>query len=835
MPKNRRFSLRGQRIVLIAATLMCLVAITLLARDVSREIVRLNSARSDNVQWTLSQIEVEFLEISIALRPALDDGQVDLSTLRRRFDVFYSRVKTVRESRLFADLRRETDFSRALGQVDAFVQDTVRTIDAEDSVLMDASPLIVDRIDALRPDVRALANSGLNYFAQLADAQRANFSRALTRLGTIVAVLVLVLSGLIFFLAKLNAKIRRRQRQAREANARMTTITSTSLDGVIVANTDGHILEFNKAAEDIFGHIAADVMGKSIGDVIVPDHFKAGHDAGMERMRKNGEKRVVGHGRVQLEAVRKNGEIFPVELAIQSAVTEDEELFIAFLRDISKAVADEAELVETRDRALASEKAKSEFLAVMSHEIRTPLNGLLGNLSLLRDTEITKDQKDYVRNMDTSGRLLLSHVTDVLDITKYDAGKVDQNMRPMRLDPFVQDLVDNQEGPAQEQGTSLKWAWIGEAVGPVNSDPDLLQPILLNLISNAVKFTPNGSVDVEIEKVDATANGPIVEFRVIDTGQGISPEILTTIFDDFVTGNISLNRATGGTGLGLGIARRYAEALGGTIEAESIDGEGSIFTFRVPFKSVAESVLAADIEREDDQPSMNILVVEDNEINRQVVREMLRKKGHSVTEANNGQDGVALAQSAVFDLILMDISMPVMDGREATRHIRSGGGPSASAPIVALTANVMEDDRTAYINDGMNDVLIKPLSRPALSKLLGEIRSSDADVDVDADQFTELTETLGKETAAKMIAKFLVEGDAFFDGWDGFDQKTMAAQAHKFAGSAAMFGATELSGELKRLEFAAKADAPTDYHSTRRNLHAVWTKTKDRLSTLTSL
>ncbi len=790
MPNKRRFSLRGQRILLILAAVICLLAIGLLARDVRNEITRLDSARSDNVQWTLSQIEVEFLEIPIALRSAQQNGTVDLSTLRRRFDVFYSRVKTVRESQIFADLRTEDDFSDALNQIDSFVQETVVTIDADDPTLIAAIPLIADRVDGLRPDVRTLANSGLSYFATLADQQRADFSRALTRLGMIVAILVFALSSMIYFLANLNAQMRRRQKQAREANARMKTVTSTSLDGVIVADTDGTILEFNKAAEEIFGHAAADVMGKSIGDVIVPDHFKAGHDAGMERMRKNGEKRVVGHGRVQLEAIRKNGEIFPVELAIQSAITEDEELFIAFLRDISKAVADEAELVETRDRALASEKAKSEFLAVMSHEIRTPLNGLLGNLSLLRDTEITNDQSEYVRNMSTSGRLLLSHVTDVLDITKYDAGKVAQNTRPMRLDPFIQDLIDNQAGPAQEQGTNLNWTWVGDPIGPVKSDPDFLQPILLNLISNAVKFTPGGSVDVEIEKVDVTKNGTMVEFRIVDTGRGILPEVLKTIFDDFVTGNISLNRSTGGTGLGLGIARRYADALGGTIDAESIENEGSIFTFRVPFEEVAESVLVSDKEKEQSHPSMDILVVEDNEINRQVVREMLRKKNHFVTEAINGQQGVDLAKSKRFDLILMDISMPVMDGREATRSIRSGGGLSATSPIVALTANVLEEDRAAYIGDGMNDVLTKPLSQRALGKLLGDLEAEE--VEIDQNQFAELNETVGKDTTAKLVAKFLSEGDTFFEEWYTFDQSTMAQQAHRFAGGAAMFGATEL-------------------------------------------
>ncbi len=475
---NRQNSERaGRQVFVIAATLLCIAAVLFFARDVGDEIDRLEAARSDNIQWTLSQIEVEFLEYSIALRSSSETNTGQFSQLRREFDVFYSRIGTVNNGRLFSGLRAEQGFSELLHSVNLYLQSTAALMDKGDPALAVALPSIVESTGDIRPDVRSLANSGLNFFARLADSQRTAVSGALSKLGYIVSGLIVLLCGLIVYLSWLNAQSQRRQREAFEVNERIQTIISTSLDAVIVADVGGDILEFNNAAEDIFGHKAKSVLGKNIGEVIVPEHFKAGHDAGMKRMKENGEKRVVGHGRVQLEAVRANGDIFPVELAIQSAETEDGELFIAFLRDISEKVAAEAELVAARDKALEGEKAKGEFLAVMSHEIRTPLNGLLGNLSLLKDTKIGKDQREYLANMETSGRLLLNHVTDVLDITRYDTGSLEPSRRAMSVEPFLQDLLDSQAGQAEAQNTKLEWIWRGRPIGSINSDPDLLQPV----------------------------------------------------------------------------------------------------------------------------------------------------------------------------------------------------------------------------------------------------------------------------------------------------------------------------------------------------------------------
>jgi PAS domain S-box-containing protein len=695
----------------LVIALSCFTGVGFLAKFVADDLSLLDSANSDNIQWTLGQIEVEFLEFDARLTEASFTPDSDLKPLRQRFDVFYSRIATLSKGRLYGGLREGTETDSALKEIETFINETVSEIDSSDTVLRSLLPEMVKRSKAIRADVRKLANSSLAYFANLSDNRRQDVAQTLGLLALVVATLILLLATLVLYLARVNARRLERQQEILEVNTRINTIISTSLDAVIVADQTGKILEFNPAAEEIFGHKAAEVYGRNIGDVVVPPHLLSQHKAGMERIRTKSKRRFVGQGRTQLEGLRSNGEIFPVELALQSAQTDEGELFIAFLRDISALVAAENELVSARDRALAGEKAKSDFLAVMSHEIRTPLNGLLGNLSLLQDTDVSEAQQAYLHNMETSGRLLMSHVTDVLDISRYDAGGIERQLRPMRLDPFLQDMVDNQAGQAEVQNTRLSWQWIGASVPIVNSDPDLLQPILLNLISNAVKFTRNGTVTVEAEVINGSDTLPEIEFRVIDTGIGMSEDVRAKIFDDFVTGSAAYNRQAGGTGLGLGIAKRFVTTLQGEIGCESEPGEGTLFWVRLPFQAVAEPTHLEPIKLPLDDRAMDILVVEDNVINRQVVREMLQSMGHTVTEASHGQAGVECAAQRKFNLILMDISMPIMDGQEATRAIRSGVGQSANSPIIALTAHVMEGDREKFLGDGMNDILTKPLSR----------------------------------------------------------------------------------------------------------------------------
>lgn len=826
--------------VSVVAGILSLVVIGYLSLTVSRDLRLLNSARSDNVQWTLSQSEVEFLEFDSHLTEALRDTDPDLALLRREFDIFYSRIQTLSQSELYASLRQVPEFSTNLLGIRQFLEDALPFVDGSDEALLASLP----NLDALsleaRPAVRTLSNSGLNYFATDSDHRRISVSRTLTQLAVAVGILMLILVLLAIYLGVLNTQNLRRGREIAQTSERMKIVIGTSLDAVIVSDAEGRILEFNTAAEAIFGHNAEDVIGADLGELIVPDHHHAAHSAGMERMRTGGEKRVVGKGRVKLDSKRSNGDIFPVELAIQSAETGEGEIYIAFLRDISHRVKAEEELVKARDRAVAGEQAKTDFLATMSHEIRTPLNGLLGNLTLLADTGLSTQQSQYVKNMKTSGRLLMSHISDVLDITKYDAGKLELRPVAMNVSELLQDILDSQIGAARANNSVLEWGWNGPAATWINADRERIQHILINMIGNAVKFTQDGHITVEAEVMADKAGAPEIHIGVRDTGIGIAAELQAKVFDDFVTGDSSYDREVGGTGLGLGIARRFVTALGGQIGMQSKQGEGSYFWVRFPIELIdAPKALSPSALKSGADHQRKILVVEDNEINRLVAREMLRKAGHVVKEAFDGKAGVRHAEIESFDLILMDISMPVMDGRTATRAIRSGNGLSARSPIVALTANAMAEEQEAFLADGMNAILTKPLSREALLAVI-ETWAKPARAmceTVSADHLAELRDTVGDEIFGTLVDRFLAEIDTL-TGWlvdaQSHDPSDVEKRAHKSAGSAATFGANDLRTALVEIEEAAKNRGGIRLAKACDAFSAIWAITREELTSARS-
>lgn len=820
------------RTFLVLAGLAVVMAIAFLTWKVRHEIEELSSATSDNVQWALSQTEVEFQEFSGRIRVG-----ADLAGIRRRFDIFYSRINTVSEAKVFEELRADDDFRATLQKIEDWLEATVHYIDATDAELTGNMPRLAGLVQDLRPNVRKLSNSGLKIFARNSDRQRANVALTMIALALALAALIGALGLSVLYLVRLNRQMRHQESKQRQIAARMNTVINTALDGVIISDDKGCIIEFSPAAEEIFGRRAEDVIGHDLGAIIVPDHLRARHDAGMERMRQGGEKRVVGKGRVQLEAKRADGSIFPVELAIQTAVTEDGHIFIAFLRDITRQKTAETELVDARDKAIAGEKSRSVFLATMSHEIRTPLNGLLGNLSLLRDTTLNNRQDTYMRNMETSGRLLLSHVSDVLDITRYDAGEVRANLEPMNVSDLLQDIIDSQSGMASSQETTLDWGWDGPAQHWVTSDSDRLQHILMNLIGNAVKFTKRGRVSVTV-----SWHNDELALEIEDTGAGIPHDLQDHIFDDFVTGNTAYDRDVGGTGLGLSIAKRFIDVLDGEIDVASEVGVGSTFRVVVPAKVAVPQVKQDNlIDLHTVVSPLRVLVVEDNEINRFVVREMLQADGHDVKEAHDGKQGVDMAAVEKFDLILMDISMPVLDGRSATRHIRQGNGASRNARIVALTANAMPSERDDFLAQGMNDVLTKPLRKSDLRTVLGHQESTapkEAPALIDRAHNAETYEVVGAENYMKLLARYSAEVETLIGWLQGdarLDRNDIAAETHKVAGNAALFGATAFRDVLVTIERSVKAGEDTAVLAAIATLPDVWKRSKKALAEVATM
>jgi PAS domain S-box-containing protein len=819
-----------------------IVSIIFLATHVARDLRLLNSASSDNVQWTLSQAEVEFVEFQLHLATLDTADPADLKMLRRDFDIFYSRIRTLSQSTLYADLRKQSEFFDSLSNVERFLDETVDEIDADDAGLIAALPDMRERADDIRKIVRRMSNSGLNFFARDSDIRRTSVAVTLMQMAFGVTALLVALLLLSLYLGVLNRQNIRRRSEVIEASKRMKVVTSTALDAVIVANAEGRILDFNTAAEQIFGYTAQEALGKELGAMIVPDQYRDAHEAGMQRMRDQGEKRVVGKGRIKLEAKRKSGDSFPVELAVQSATTSEGEIYIAFLRDISTQVEAERELVMARDRAMAGEKAKTDFLATMSHEIRTPLNGLLGNLTLLSETKLSAKQSRYIKNMDTSGKLLMSHISDVLDITKYDAGKL--RLRPVAMDIslLLQDIVDNQSGAASANGTTLEWSWITAPVNWIRADRDRIQHILMNVIGNAVKFTRDGQIVIQVETDEQAGQLPELQITVSDTGIGMTEELQEQIFDDFMTGDSSYDRDVGGTGLGLGIAQRFVKALGGRIDVASSVGQGSTFSIRFPIEPIDAPDPKIAQRKPVAQPKGSaILLVEDNEINRVVAREMLTAAGHLVTEAHNGAEAVEIAQDIRFDLILMDISMPVLDGRGATRAIRAGQGVNAKTAIVALTANAMAGEQQTFLSDGMNDILTKPLVRKDLLTVIAQYGhpqnapskpAEAASSSVATQYLDDLRETLGVDQLSSLLDRYAQEVDRTITTLSDPAHNALpdiAALAHRLAGSSASMGAMEMRAAFLAIETSAKTDDKQRTDKWIAGLPEIWARTRPML------
>ncbi len=794
-----------------------------LSSDARQEIDALATANADSTQWSLAQAEVELLTFNNALLAAVvDQGDPDLAEVRNRFDVFYSRMNTLRSSPVFAEMRAIPEVKIALGAVDGFLQSAVPLIDGADTDLVAELAPLASKAQDLRSELRTISLAGVRVFAARSEDQRSRVASALFDLATLVFVLFVGLLAFVLALVWSVAIGRKRNTEIRLAQDRLRAVIRTSPNAVLVVARDGRVLDFNGAAERIFGYAPEEAIGQQMADLIVPDHLRAAHDVGMKRHLATGEKRVVDKGIVQLEAKHKSGQVFPVELTISTVESEDGEVFVSFIRDISKRVTAETELVAARDKALAGEKAKAELLAVMSHEMRTPLNGIIGSLELLADTELNPRQRKFVDVMATSGRMLLGHVNTVLDISRADAGQIEMTRKAFDPESLAETLVESLAFQAQKRGNTLGIRIVGQGIGQSVGDAARLRQVLVNLLGNAIKFTHDGQIMLELERL---AGGDDVEFRVTDTGVGIPEADLDRIFHDFVTLDPSYTREVEGTGLGLGIAKRMVTVMGGEIGVESEPGEGTVFWVRLPLpRTSADEApsLPRSVQARNEAPQvegLSVLIVEDNEVNRLVLREMLDSLGCRITEARDGQEGVARAGEARFDLILMDISMPRLDGIGATRMIRDGDGPNAGTPIVALTAHALPDDIKRFQEAGMADVVIKPISKDRLARALAECARTTSTAQRDSldkaqraparnAAMDELIATLGAEraeTLLKAAAAELTEGLAVLSQTQ--DVATLGAHAHKLAGTAALVGLAELRGHLVAIEAACNSDA----------------------------
>jgi len=534
------------------------------------------------------------------------------------------------------------------------------------------------------------------------------------------------------------------------------------------------------------------------------------------------------------------------ELTLKAAHTE---AAANAIEEQEKRLREERDKLAMKEECIATEAAnqsKSDFLANMSHEIRTPLNAILGFTELLlkgADGGDETERQDYLSTIHRSGKHLLELINDILDLSKIEAGRMEVEQIECSPHEIVAGVVSLLRVRTKEKGLRFQCEWPDPLPAVIRTDPVRVKQLLMNLAGNAIKFTDQGSVRI-VTRLITAPGPPRIAMDVIDTGVGIAPKKLESIFDAFVQADSSVTREFGGTGLGLAISRRIATALGGELTVRSEPGKGSVFTATVatgPLEGVemlsappSDGVAAsgpAEGQVETALPAARILLVEDGSTNRKLISLILRRAGAEVVPAENGAVGVELAMESTFDAILMDMQMPVLDGYSATRKLRELG---MRIPIIALTAHAMSSDEAKCRQAGCSGYLSKPVDANRLLRMLAEvIAPEESPIVAEPVSLCEprhLVSTLPTddpdflEIVEEFIEKFGEQLEIMERASGEEDMETLAQLAHWLKGSGGTAGFPALTEPAKRLEDAAKRGEPLAVQAALGELHQLAAK-----------
>jgi PAS domain S-box-containing protein len=530
---------------------------------------------------------------------------------------------------------------------------------------------------------------------------------------------------------------RRAGNALRESEETFRSISTSAQDAIIMMDSDGVITYWNESATRIFGYDHSEAVGKDLHSFLAPQRFHGPFQKGLQHFAKHGTGDAVGK-RSELYAIRKDGTEFPIELSLSAINIRNKWVAIGILRDVSERRQAEERLRETNRRleaatvranelaeqARLASKAKSEFLANMSHEIRTPMNGVIGMAGLLIDTDLTEEQRRYAEILSTCAESLLGLINDILDFSRIEARKLELESLDFDLRSLLENTMATLAFRSHEKGLKLSWNCDSSVPALVRGDPGRLRQVLTNLTSNAIKFTGSGEVTVVVSLVDEAKNDMVVHFSVRDTGIGIPADKIPLLFDKFSQVDASTTRKYGGTGLGLAISKELVELTGGQIGVKSEVGKGSEFWFTVRLGRQGDQGLRADTDRSLETSVLidrnaRILLVEDSVTNQQVALGILKKLGFSADTVSDGAEAIKRLEFMPYDMVLMDVQMPVMDGLEATQHIRNPETAvlNHAVPVVAMTAHAMEGDREKCLAAGMSDYITKPIFAAALTKV----------------------------------------------------------------------------------------------------------------------
>nr|CRH07248.1 Putative sensor histidine kinase protein with PAS and response regulator receiver domains [Candidatus Magnetococcus massalia] len=629
-------------------------------------------------------------------------------------------------------------------------------------------------------------------------------------------------------------------------------IKDTMLDGLITMGLDSRILSFNRSAERLFGYQADEVVGEDV-NMLMPEPYHSQHHSYVENYLLGGKPQIIGSPARQVTARKKSGTLFPIELSVNVMQFEGEQLFVGLISDITQRMEAEQRLVEAKDQAEAANLAKSRFLAVMSHEVRTPMNGILGMLGLLQRSTIDTEQQVWLKTALESGEAMLTILNDILDFSKIEAGKLELESNAFELSQIVRGVCDLFQERAQAKQLSLQLTLDPNLPVWLEGDAGRLRQVLMNLISNGIKFTKQGTIHLEVTLLEQRADQRAkIAFRVSDSGIGIAEEKRPLLFQEFTQLDPSYTRQFGGTGLGLAISRHLVHRMGGEIAMQPIASGGSCFHFSIQMTTLREPP-----PQEHAAPhqvtlpaGVRVLLAEDSPTNQMVAVTMLTHAGCHVDVAANGLEALEALSRAPYDLILMDLAMPEMDGWEAMERIARMAPEIRQIPIIALTANAYPEVRQRCEAMGTSGFVTKPIQADRLLQSMAallqdtpveateEVGPTHLQQDeplLDEQVLHQLASDTGWESLPMIIEQFLIECPercvAIVQAAEQQDAEKLCHHAHPLKSAALTFGAKRLASQLCQIDHCCKEGSMADAYALSEGLNTLCEATQERFTT----
>lgn len=814
--------------ILLFLMLVASIALLINALAFKQRLGAIRSASSDNTGWVVAQLDVDHKGLlrvldsavmghSLDSTPAIDMATLNL--IKQEFDVFYSRVDifaatlgripiTPKTEDKIAALKATRD--RLTKKIDAITEPDSAAISAFRQAVKETFPL-----------TREMTVLALQEISVETARAREEEERLFVRFF-IQSVMLLGLMGLgTYLVVRLWRELEMRTSETSRIATMLSTAFNSTLSAVIVTDPSSRILYSNEMAQRLLQRDADELLNARLKEILLRNSPHKEGDTAL--IGPDGWRKLIGRGPVSSRCRCADGRSVPVEVSlVEDQDITGQTIVIGFIRDVSRQVAAENDLRDALKTAQQAAQAKSMFLATMSHEMRTPLHGLMASLGLVEEARLSQANRALLKTArDCSARALMQ-VDDVLELTRLgESRETPEEYHPAGI---ATDIVDELRPLARQSDNEIELI-TDPAYDrlPVAGLPIAFSRALYNLAGNAVKFTQNGRITIRLAWQGSAPDDLRLTVSVTDTGVGIAAEDQARIFDNFETASRSEVNSGNGSGLGLSIAKLAIERQGGTLHLESREGEGSCFCFTIPIRlsRPVETVLEkapqpACVPETDDTPK-RVLVVDDNDINLTLMTEMVRRMGHSTVTAKNGLEATKKAASDVYDVILMDFSMPVMDGPSAAEAIRASEGPSAEAVIIGVTALIeaSKDHGRAAV---MDDILTKPTSREQLEEAIRQTRHMPGSATFPATTpaptardaaaaLDDLCEMIGRDTALRLSQATLDDAKRAISALhsDSLSGSEKAEIVHKAIGSTGLMGFLDLSETLSEAENMLRA------------------------------